>query len=192
MANVNPTLNSYFLLEHDLRIPETSAIGEIPDHLEPLDWMSGKKQPDPGPLKLSTSAVSGDFLPDMMGSLVTLFSTNLKNALTEFGVQNIDYFPVELEHVTEKMIVHNYWLANITDRIACIDVQNSVLISRTGGLKPRVEKFRVDPVRAGDRKIFRLDEKPTLIVINQPLREYLQAQEIYGVRLRATHVYDGY
>jgi hypothetical protein len=192
MANADPTLNSYYLLEHDLRIPETSAIGQIPNSLEPLDWISGKKQPDPGPLKLSTSAVSGDFLPDMMGSLVTLFSTNLKNALTEFGVQNIDYFPVELEHATEKTTVRNYWLANITERIACIDVQNSVLIPRPSGLKPRLEKFRVDPVRAGDRKLFRLDEKPTLIVINQPLRKFLQAQEIYGVRLRATHVYDGY
>lgn len=86
--------NSYYLLEQDLRIPETSAIGSIPNNLEPLDWLSGKVQPDPGSLKLSLSAASGDFLPDMMGSLVTLFSTGLKNALAEFGVQNIQYFPV--------------------------------------------------------------------------------------------------
>jgi hypothetical protein len=182
----------YFLLEHDLRIADTCAIGSIPDQIDPLNWMSGEKLPDPGPLKFSTSEASGNFLPDMIGSLVTLFSTNLKNAMTEFGVDNIDYFPVELTHSKTKEVHNNYWLVNILGSIECIDKENSTLVPRPSGAEPRVENFWVDPVRAGDRKIFRLEEKCTLIVINQELRNFLKSQEIYGVRWRATHVYDGF
>ncbi len=55
-----------------------------------------------------------------------------------------------------------------------------------------LESFYVDPARAPQAPIFRLGEEPTLIIINSALREFLRGQELGGVRLRHTRVYDGF
>lgn len=183
----------FYLLEQDLRIPGIAAVGSIPDDMEPLDWMAGRRMPAPaGVLRLGLSTNSGTEHTDIMGSLLTLFHDDLKAAMDSFGVANIDYFPVELEHPSTGAVQSGWWLANIIGLVECVDLSRSRLRPQPGGLRGVLESFHVDESRVGSGPIFRLAEKPTLIVINAALRRHLQASDLGGVRLRHTRAYDGF
>jgi hypothetical protein len=183
----------FYLLEPDLRIAGLQAVGQIPDFLEPLEWISGRKMPaPPAPLKLQLAQNSGDAITDIMGSLLTLFSNNLKNALDRFGVNNIDYFPVEFSNAESERLRHGWWLANVVGLFECVDLNRSTFQPQPGGLKGLLESFHVDESKVGANPIFRLKEKPTLIVINADLRKHLRETDLGGVRLRHTKTYDGF
>jgi len=191
MTSDNSEVN-FYLLEQDLRIPEIAAIGGVPENIEPLDWLSGKKMPSPGPLLLPLSSTSGELRTDIMGSLLTLFSDALKDAMSEFSIDNIDYFPVELEDRAANEVETGYWLANIVGLVSCLDVSRSIVVPRPSGAKGRLESFYIDPKRAASLKIFRLAEQPALIIISHDLRKYLMSLSLAGVRMRHTKAYDGF
>lgn len=183
---------SYYLLEQDLRIPDIAAVGAVPDSIEPLDWIHGKKMaPPPGVLRLPLSRASGELRTDLMGTLLTLFSDDLRDAMTRFGVDNIDYFPVELEHPVTRVVETGYWLANILGLVRCLDTARSTIVPRPSGARGRLASFHIDPVLAAGFDVFRLAEQPTLIILSQPLRTFLMAEPLAGVRMRHTRVYNG-
>ena len=183
---------NFYLLEPDRRIPGIAAVGDVPENLEPLDWLRGKRMPNPGPLRLPLSASSGDLRPDLIGTLLTLFSDDLKNALLAFGIDNVDYVPVQLQHPRSQELESGYWLSNVIGLVECVDLSRSVIEPRPSGTKGSLLSFHVDPDRAAGLHLFRLVEDPTLIVIDEPLRRFLQAQDLAGVRLRHTRTYDGF
>jgi len=183
----------YYLLEQDKRIAEIAGIGDVPEDIEPLDWISGRRLPRPrDPLRLILAGASGEKMTDIIGGLVTVFSSELKDLLARCGVDNIDYFPVELEHRVTQKLHTGYWLTNVIGRVACVDPQRSTIVPRPGGSKGILESFEVDSTKVGPLRLFRLDEKPTLIVIDAGLRAQLLDAPLNGVRLRSTTAYDGF
>ena len=188
---INSEIN-YYLLEQDLRIPGIAAIGELPEYMEPLDWTSGRKMNAPGQLRLRLSNNSGELRTDFMGSLLPLFSDALKEAMDQFPVNNVDYFPIELEDPSTNEIETGYWLANVVGQIDCLDASRSTIIDRPSGARGRLESFYIDPQRTQGQQIFRLAEQPALIIISQDLRKYLLSLSLSGIRLRHTKVYDGF
>jgi hypothetical protein len=179
---------SYYLLEQDLMIPGVAGIGGVPEDIEPLDWIQGKWLPPPRPdLRLTLSNTSGPYRGDIIGSLVMVFSSELKALLGRLGVDNVQYFPVELEDPRSKEVEGGYWLANVLGRVQC--VARSALVERPSGLV-ELGPFAVDPARAALR-LFRLHERPILLVVDQRLRDGLLAGDVLGVRLRETTAYDG-
>ncbi len=183
---------NYYLLQPDREDPDTAAIGSVPESIEPLDWHSGKKLPGPkGVLNLRLLANSGPVLGDVIGSLVTVFSDDLKNALTEFGIDNIDYYPVELEDPNSNEVHGGFWLVNILDRVKCVDVSRSKIVPRPSSSKGILKSFQVDAKQTKGLHLFRLDEKPTLIVIDEPLWSFLMTVPMDGVVLPSTSEYDG-
>jgi hypothetical protein len=183
----------FYLLEQDLRIPGIAAIGEIPEHIEPLDWMAGRRMPAPqGVLRLGLSTNSGDVHTDIVGSLLTVFSNDLKTAMDQFGVGNIDYFPVELENSLNGQVQTGWWLANVIGLVACVDTSRSQIVPRHSGARGRLESFYVDESKVGNEPIFRLAEQPTLIVISAALRQHLRGIDLGGVHMRHTKAYDGF
>jgi hypothetical protein len=183
----------FYLLEQDLRIPGIAAVGAVPEDVEPLDWMTGRRMPAPqGNLRLNLSTNSGTVHTDIMGSLLTLFSDALKSAMTQFGIGNIDYFPVELVNPLNGQVQGGWWLANVIGMISCVDAARSRIVPEPGDLPGILESFYVDESKVGNEPIFRLREKPTLIVINAALRQHIQASKLSGVRVRHTRTYDGF
>ncbi|OLD92126.1 MAG: hypothetical protein AUG84_02135 [Chloroflexi bacterium 13_1_20CM_4_66_7] len=182
----------YYLLEQDLLVPGASALGDLPEDMDPLDWVQGKVMPPPpNPLRLVLSENSGDFRGDIIESLLTLYSDKLKHALTDFGVDNVDYFPVELEHPETRRIEVGYWLANVIGLVNCVDLANSTFQQRSSGTGIILESFTIDDTRAPHQPIFRLDEKATLVVINEHLKAHLDAAGLAGVRFTRTEEYGG-
>ncbi len=186
-------MTKYYLLEQDKRIADIAGIGDVPEDIDPLDWVSGRRLPSPRALlQLTLAGASGEEMTDLIGGLVTVFSSELKELLARYGVDNIDYFPVELNHPVTRKVYAGYWLANVIGRVACVDLKRSTIVPRPGGSKGILESFEVDPTKVGGLRLFRLDEKPTLIVIDAGLRAQLLNAPLNGVRLRSTAAYDGF
>ncbi len=184
---------TYYILQQELRDPGIAVVGQVPEEIDPYDWMYGKLMPAPAPdLRLPLARTSGEYRGDIMSGLVTLFSDDLKDLVTEFGADNVQYFPVELEDLNSGEIEFGYWLTNVVGRLQCVDVSRSVIEPVPSGGKGELKSFVIDPSAARDFAIFRLAEDPTLIIINEALKQRIDSAEMVGLRLRATEDYDGW
>ena len=181
---------NYYILRQDDRILEQPSILRSPANIDPEDWIDGKILPDPGPLRITLSPRSGEFRGGIIDGLVTLFHKNLIKELTRLGIDNIQYFPVELE-APDGMIERAYSLINVIGLIEAVDTAKSVIKPRsTGG--GQLYSFKIDPVKAKNHRLFRLAEAPTLIIIDEALRNDLTAYEVAGVIMLPTERYDGW
>jgi hypothetical protein len=181
----------YFILEQDLRIPDSAAVGGVPPSIEPLEWSSGKKLSAPAmPLRVSLMRGSGSYLGDILGGVVTLFSTRLRDAFSELGVNNIDYFPVELEIPDTGEVRTDFWLVNVLGRVQCVDRAASTIVTRPSGGE-WLRAFKIDPAAAKGLPLFRLHENPALVIIDGRIRDGLRSVDVRGVRMRPTLKYDG-
>ncbi len=186
-------MSSYFLLEQDKRIPGIAGIGEGPPDLDPTDWLRGHPLPMPQKVvELTLQGASGPEMTDIIGGLFTVVSDGLRAALEQAGIGNIEYAAAVLRHPVTDARTEGYWLINVIGRIECVDAARSTIVPRPGGGKGILESFEVDASRAQGARLFRLHEKPTLIVIDEPLRRHLLDASLDGVRLRATAAYDGF
>jgi hypothetical protein len=184
---------SHFLLEQDKRIPGIAGIGEGPPGLDPTEWLAGHALSMPaGTVELTLQGASGTEMTDIIGGLFTVVSDALRSTLEQAGISNIGYAPARLRHPVTDESTEGYWLINIIGRIACVDLARSTIVPRPGGGKGILESFEIDTARTQGARLFRLHEKPTLIVIDGALRQQLLEAPLDGVRLRATSAYDGF
>lgn len=182
----------YYLFDQDLLVRRAVTLGSLPDDMDPLEWIRGQVMTaPPTPLRLRLSESSGDTPGDIVQPFVTVYSGKLRRALTEFGVDNVEFFPVELEHPRSGQITRDYWLANIVGRVNCVDMENSTYRRSRSGKGLHLESFKIDEKRAPKQPIFRLDEQATLVIINEPLKEHLEAVGLSGVRILPTEEFDG-
>ncbi len=182
---------NYYILQQDPRIPEQPSVVSCPDDLDPLDWIDGKIMTAPSPLRLSLSPRSGKFRGDIIGGLVTLFHQALRDELTRLGIDNIQYVPVELEN-PEGEIELKYSLINVIGIFEAVDVQASVIKPRATGGRGQLYSFKIDQAATRGQRLFRIVEAPTLIVIDETLRESLLAFNPSGVLMLPTERYDGW
>ncbi len=184
----------YFLLEQDLRIPDITAVSEVPDHMDPFDWILGKKVAAPTqPLRLQLARSGGNYRGAIISGLVTVFSDSLKKLLTTLGIDNIDYFPVELEHPETKSVESGYSLVNILGNVECVDADRTTIVPRASGGRGRLKSFHVDPVATKGFRLFRLHEAPKLIIIDQDVKQSIRdADDVRGCSMRPTWKYDGF
>jgi len=84
---------------------------------------------------------------------MSLFSDKMKESLDELGVGNIDYYPVLIIDSQTKEVLCEYWLAIVTDIIACVDLENSQFKQRNAG-REVITQFSLDHTAGLD--LFRL------------------------------------
>jgi hypothetical protein len=183
---------NYYILKQDPRILDQPSVMDLPDDIDPLDWIDGKILPaPPSPLRLSLSPISGKFRGCIIGGLVTLFHQVFIDELTRLGIDNIQYFPVELEN-PEGEIEFTYSLVNIIGLLKAVDVQASVIEPRPSGARGRLKSFKIDHAAARGQRLFRIVEAPVLIIIDETLWESLSAFNPSGVMMLPTERYDGW
>lgn len=182
---------SYYLLKQDVMAAGAAGVGGVPEEIEPGDWIRGNVMPAPAnPLRVTLADGSGELRSDVIEGLLTLYSTRLKDALAAFGVDNVEFFPVELE-TPEGRVEEGYWLANVVGRAACVDRANSDFTPRRLGPGLKLKSFRIDAAQAPEQPIFRLAENATLVVINEALKKHLENAALVGTMLQPTEEYDG-
>lgn len=183
----------YYILEQNLDDPDSAAIGEVPDTIEVGDWYDGKLLPAPPlPLILRLFHKSGELRSDIMGGVVTLYSDKMVGALKNYGMNSFQFFPVDVEDPTRHTIEKGYNIVNILGLIECIDPDNSVLTPGPMGGIIGIESFVIDPSKVHGESMFRLYEKPTLIIIDEKLKQHLDSADLVGLKTRKTQDYDGW
>ena len=88
----------YYILDEVAGNPDIPYIGKLPVQLDMIDVVMGGKLAIELPIRLPVSIEdeSEISLPDMMTADVPLFSEKLRLLLVGMGVDNIDFYPVEL------------------------------------------------------------------------------------------------
>ena len=177
----------FYILDQNAEIEGSAAVNDLPESIDPLDWIRGKIMPaPPKDLVLNLSEASGDGRGDIIDGLITLYSDKLKKVLTDFGIDNIQYFPVKLRDPKDGTLERGYWIANIIGLIECVDKENSTLIPLPSGIGNDLGPFQIMASKTKGVPLFRLAEAPTLVIVTEKLVDHLIASEICGVRARDT------
>lgn len=183
----------FYIMREDTSIDGSRAVDGVPDSFDPSDWIKGKKMPDPAPganLVFDLSLASGDYVGHIIDGLVTLYHESLKEALGSQGVDNVDYFPVDLRNQETGEIEGGYFLANILGVIDCVDMAKSKVNWWPSGRNFDFLSMVLDPAKIGDAKLFRLKSDPTKVIINEELKQFFDRTDmLIGVTLIQTEDY---
>ena len=165
---------------------------DLPDEIDLIESIMGKKPIfDELPIKIPADIDEDEKIvyTDIINPGVPLFSDKMKSALDQCGVTNIDYYPVLIVDYDTKDVLAEYWLAIVTDIIACIDLENSRFGENKMG-KPVITKFAIDYSKTEGLNLFRFHNIPGLIIINEELKEKLSKTEFTGVSFKPTEEYN--
>jgi len=164
---------------------------DLPDEIDLIDSIMGKK-PDyyELPIQIPAKITLGEKLvyTDIINPGVPLFSQKMKMALDACGVENIDYYPVQLVDSETKEVLAEYWLAIVKNIIACIDLEKSTFIESTIG-RMVISEFSIDQSKTEGLNLFRFHNIPGLIIINEDLKEKLSDIDFQGISIRHTKEY---
>ena len=181
----------FYIIKQDDEIEGSASIDELPDDMDALEWMQGKRMPTPkSEIILNLSLESGDYRGHMITGLSTLFHQQLKEELDDFGVDNIMYFPVRLLDQNTNTTEGSYFLTNIIGLLDCVDKDKSDLKMCETGLGYDFLSMVIDEKKTNGAKIFRLKDDPTKIIINQELYDhFISTDMLVGVELIKTEDY---
>lgn len=164
-----------------------AAIDGVPDNMDPLDWIKGTVMPPPTEgqnLMLDLSLESGSFRGAIIDGLLTLYHKKLCKALKDFGVDNIQYYPVLLRDQESGKTEDNYFLVNIIGLIDCIDMATSRVQPWPSGRGFDFLSMSIDETKTQGLSIFRLKDDPTKVLISAPLKDFVEKNKVMvGVRL---------
>lgn len=185
---------SFYIMQQDTMIDGARALDGVPDDIDPLDWILGKPiQPPKEKLVLDLSLESGEYRGDIIGGFLTLYSDELKEALEEQGVDNVNYYPIRLRDQNTGMTEGGYWLVNIIGLYDCIDLQKSKIKRSASDLDENdfeILSLAIDKKKTNGAKIFRLYNHPTLVIISEELKQFFDETDmLVGVELLQTEDY---
>ncbi len=170
------------------------VVRKVPGDLDALEFLTGsEKEIAHTPVPIEIKTVNGVVFPDAITFMLPLFSDKLKAILDQQGVENIQYYEVDMiNHETKSKVGIKYWLANIIGLIDCIDKEQS-----DGKYNKILEtydwkSFVIDPQKTDGVKIFRLTDEQMLIIIDETIKNAIESANLEGLRLRNTRDYDGF
>ena len=111
--------------------------------------------------------------------------------MTKLGIDNLQYFPVELEN-PEGEIETQYSLVNVIGMLDAVDKANSSIEARATGGRGWLKSFQIDTAAARGHRIFRIAEAPALIIIDETLHSSLLELKPAGAWMLPTEDYEGY
>lgn len=182
---------SFYIMRQDTMIDGARSLDSVPDDMDSLEWAQGKYMPPPKEdLVLNLSLKSGDYRGDILGSFLTLYSDELKDALESQGVDNVLYYPVRLMDQKTEKTEGGYWLVNIIGLYDCVDMEKSKVKHWPSGVSFHFESIVIDENKTNGAKIFRLKDKPTAVIINEELKKFFDETDVLiGVELIKTEDY---
>ena len=183
----------YFIMQQDPRILEQPSILDSPQDIDPIEWYEGKVVNDPKvPILLKLSPRSSDFRGDIIDGILTLFHDCLRDGLVKLGVDNVQYFPVELENQFGEIEI-GYSLVNIIGLLDAVDRTASTIKFDDAGSIETLYSFKIDPEKTRNFRIFRVVGAPNLIIVDEALKdELISSIDPSGVWMYPTEDYDGW
>ncbi|PXY46990.1 imm11 family protein [Flavobacterium hydrophilum] len=170
----------YYILDEVAGNPDIPYIGELPEQIDMIEVVMGKEYSFDLPIRLPVTIQdeSEVVYPDMMTADIPLFSKRLKNKLDDLGIDNINYFPVELFDEESGEVVAHYYLGIISGLIKCL--KSGIEINPSGR---RMIKNPVIDSDLADGQLFRLYESPRLIIIDTYIKEGIEEAGLQGISI---------
>jgi hypothetical protein len=184
-------MNYYILKQHSINKVELDEV--LPDSIDPDNWLKGKMIDSPlENLTLDLSLQSEDDYGSLIMSFLPIFHSSFIQALTDFGIDTIQYTPVNLREQNSDEMITSYSLANIIGLYDCLDKNKSKIDKGPkGGVY--ISKFVIDESKTNGAKIFRMYDDPRLIIITEDLKDYLESLTgdlaLYQVDIEKTEKY---
>lgn len=147
-----------------------------------------------GPARVTVASTAGH-PSDFLEVPCPIVSDAMRRALDAAGVDNVEYFPAEVEEQhAEGVLVAHYWIANVVGAVACAEslpTTPSIAQAAQPADDEPPPNFRVDPARARGLDLFRLAEDRSLLVVSERVADRLRAAGLRGLVLQAPEEYDG-
>jgi hypothetical protein len=165
------------------------------DELDELSFQEGRPVTVPvPPITLEMDENSQGKLPDNLissGARGLVFNSKLRETLAAIGVDNLQYFPVQIVNPIENSSSDDYQICNIIGRIAAMDMAASKYTTFT--LLPEmlqfIQKLVLLPAKLAGHDLFRLHELQQIIIASDRVKRACEANKISGVRFYAPEEY---
>jgi hypothetical protein len=112
-----------------------------------------------------------------------LHSNRLINVLQSAGVDNIDYYPCRISDEATGKVYRSHQAVNILDMVFCLDRDNSKLTIDEE--EPNeiwyIDNLKLLEDRLGDVLMFRLGERPSIVIVHEKVKEAVEKAGITGV-----------
>ena len=148
-------------------------------------WVSGSRfdRTVPEPIRLEWDPEAEGPLKALYKPVIPLFRRDLLDAVRAAGVDNLDCYRAEILDTKTGRINHDYMAVNIIGVVAVADLEQSVYEDPWGQglIDMDFDSLVIDPKKAGGRKLFRLAECVSGIVIHRSVKEYLESKGGFGL-----------
>ena len=122
---------------------------------------------------------------------IPLFSSKLRQALLEIGIDYIEYFKANLITKKGRIISDDYKIANIVCNVECFDWNNSKYDDsyQEYGLVSHVDYLVIDKSKIQGELLFRMEEAPRILLVGEELKKHLESKKITGIRFTPLNEY---
>lgn len=149
-----------------------------------VSWVSGAKHKAKiaTPIEVQLNPEFGTELLDAYHEFIPVWSDRLINVLRAAGADNIDVYDAIIRDPRTGLETSEYKAVNVLGRVDCVDMEQSAYDSRSERGAREFTKLVIDPRKTLGLKIFRLHERPTLLLINEDIKQGIAAAQLKGLR----------
>jgi hypothetical protein len=160
-------------------------ISEYPEIDGVEGWTRGTRfsVPIPEPVLFEWDPETERPLKALYKPIIPLFRHDLLEALRQAGVGNLDSYNVQIRDVKTGEICQAYSAVNIIGLVAAANLPESVYDDPSGRglIDMDFDSLAIDPAKAGGRKLFRLAECVSGLVIHDSVKEHLESKGGFGL-----------
>ncbi len=110
-----------------------------------------------------------------------VFSSRLRELLDSIGINNIEYYKLEIVNPRSGKKFSDYYIANVVGLVDCVDREKSELKYFDDGDIKRIRKLVLDQSRIPSKlRIFRLAKRTILTVVHQSVKEVIESAGLTG------------
>lgn len=169
------------LADEDLGYPQ-SQIWKLPFVF--VSWISGTRHSKaiPTPIEVELNPDFGTNLLDSYHEYIPIWSDRLVDVLRKAGVDNLDVYDVIIRDPRTGLKASDYKAVNVIGSKDCVDMERSEYDSRSERGAREFSRLVIDPKKIHSMKLFRLLERPTIVIINEDVKRGIETAQLRGVR----------
>jgi len=137
----------------------------------------------PLPVKAYIEPSHAGAMQDLIEAPLPLMSPRLQRALIAAGVDNVDFYPAEIEDQKSGKVIKDFVAFNVVGKIAAADLAKTDFHpdSAERMVSADIDSLTVDEAKAGGALLFRLAESVNALVVHDRVRDYVEKAGIDGV-----------
>ena len=118
-----------------------------------------------------------------------IISGKFKLVLEEFK-EYLEFHPIKLSCLNSPLVYEDYFFLNILENVACFDWDNSEYeVLPTSKMPTEVNRLGVKESKLKDRKLARISEIQSLILVEEGLKNIIEDAELTGITFQEIEDY---